>query len=1378
MANTNIQLKKSGATGNVPPSLAYGELALNYADGRLYYKNASGTITYIQSGTSANSFATINSNSSLILATSATDTLSFVAGNNISISTDTINKTITINSTATGNGGGGETIANAVSFIVSDDVYVGDGSTTTFYLTSTPTNIYCVLVNINGVLQLTSSYTLVTNVLTFTEAPASGASIEVKTTQGVTTGTVNNAIDLAQAAFNKANTNSDAIAIIQGVDLGQNTTITAVNQFAQSAYNAANAAGSSSYVQSAFDKANTASANTIVIQGVDLTQNTRLDIIEGVNLGQNTTITNVNQYAQSAYSTANGANGLAQSAYNNSNTNTTNITSVNQYAASAYAQANVTVGVDATQNTRLDGIEGTNLTQNTNITTANNAAWAAFAAGNTNAINITAVNDYTTSAYNQANVTIGVDITQNTRLQSVETINNNQNTSISIIQGVDLTQNTRLDGLEGTNLSQNTRFDIIEGTDATQNTRINSIETVDNNQNTAISIIQGVDLGQNATITAVNQFTQSAYSTANSKFSSSGGTITGSVSISGNNDLTVSGNLYVTGTQFISNTQAFATQDPLLVLGIGNYTSDIVDIGFASHYNDGTNAHSGLIRDAGTKEYYFFNGYTPELDTNNNVNINHASFRTANTNASYFKGNLIAATINVDSISVTSNISVNGYSIITAGDLATVTILPNYITMDPTTVPVSNVGTSTTYGTYNFGSVTDIQTYGDYNTSANTGFYSVNDATGTPGHIEYIGFTGVTKFNRIVLNINYTASSGHTQNIDLYNYLTNQWDTFGTYSGSGTWQQFTLGVIDDVPYISGGNVTLRNNHVSSGNAQHRTWIDYVALEQSITGGQGPRGPTGATGPTGPVDTSSYNQANTATGIAQAAYNQANVTIGVDATQNTQISGLQGVDLATNAAITIIQGVDLTQNTNITTANNAAWAAYAAGNTNATNITAVNNYAASAYAQANVTVGIDTTQNTWISSNASAILVLQGVNTTQNTWISSNASAISVIQGVDLTQNTNITTANNAAWAAYAAGNTNATNITSVNQYAASAYAQSNVTIGVDTTQNTWISSNASAILVLQGVNTTQNTWISANQAYSQAAFAQANLTASGLLTANANIAYILAVDLAQNTNITTANNAAWAAFTKANNALANTSGTIFGGNLIVSSNIVASNFYANTPTSSIYVTQSQLSSDVANTNAHLYTVGMFTGNTDQSLQIGAQNFANTSNGSTDLALYNNLGTDTNNFINMGITSFGYNTTLNNFTAAQPGDAYLYSNGVNLLIGTQTVGKNLKLFVGGYNQANVAAVINSPNTATVSNSTGTLVVNGGIGVTGNLYANSVYTNALFYANGTPFSTGSSVTLSDSVSSNSSTTAATSNAVLIAVSTALAYSIALG
>lgn len=105
MANTTLQLKKSGVTGNVPNSLAYGELALNYADGKLFYKASNGSIASISTSPATDSFATINANSSLILATSPYDTLSIIPGNNITISTDTFNKRITINSTATGGGG-------------------------------------------------------------------------------------------------------------------------------------------------------------------------------------------------------------------------------------------------------------------------------------------------------------------------------------------------------------------------------------------------------------------------------------------------------------------------------------------------------------------------------------------------------------------------------------------------------------------------------------------------------------------------------------------------------------------------------------------------------------------------------------------------------------------------------------------------------------------------------------------------------------------------------------------------------------------------------------------------------------------------------------------------------------------------------------------------------------------------------------------------------------------------------------------------------------------------------------------------------------------------------------------------------------------------
>jgi hypothetical protein len=65
------------------------------------------------------------------------------------------------------------------------------------------------------------------------------------------------------------------------------------------------AAAPASLSQGAYNTANSASSNTIIIQGVNLTQNTN--------------ITAVNQYAQSGFATANDANGMAIGAFNKAN---------------------------------------------------------------------------------------------------------------------------------------------------------------------------------------------------------------------------------------------------------------------------------------------------------------------------------------------------------------------------------------------------------------------------------------------------------------------------------------------------------------------------------------------------------------------------------------------------------------------------------------------------------------------------------------------------------------------------------------------------------------------------------------------------------------------------------------------------------------------------------------------------------------------------------------------------------------------------------------------------------------------------------------------------------------------------------------------------
>jgi len=527
---------------------------------------------------------------------------------------------------------------------------------------------------------------------------------------------------------------------------------------------------------------------------------------------------------------------------------------------------------------------------------------------------------------------------------------------------------------------------------------------------------------------SANVLAQSAYDTANLKFNTSGGTITDNVTITNGKDLTVTGNLYVQGNTISFNTSTLAVQDSLIVLAVGNYTTDALDIGIAGHYNNGSNAHTGIIRDSSNKEWYFFKGYTPELTGNNDIDITHSSFSTDNVNASYFKGNLIgnsvtvggielgsytqsayskansantlaqsaydkansaniftqssydfansvnvkadssyafgntvnvkvdsayafANTVNikvdsvyafsntvnlkvdsayawsntinvkVDSVYnfsntvnikvdsayafanavniktdsaftkanaanvlaqsaydtanlkfntsggtitgdtiINANISVTGANVslgnvanvhIYGGNTGQVISTDNFGNLSFIDLPSTNTITYTaasislTNGVYVSGSVTDIQVLNDGN------YYSITDGSNTgPAWIITTTFTGVTSFNRVVSNIDYTLASGHTVYFQLYNYVTAVWDNIGSYSGASGYSQYALEVLGYASYISGGTVQARLYHSNTGNVSHATKLDYFALEKSSQGAQGPRGPTGATGATG------------------------------------------------------------------------------------------------------------------------------------------------------------------------------------------------------------------------------------------------------------------------------------------------------------------------------------------------------------------------------------------------------------------------------------------------------------------------------------------------------------------------------------------------
>lgn len=114
--------------------------------------------------------------------------------------------------------------------------------------------------------------------------------------------------------------------------------------------------------------------------------------------------------------------------------------------------------------------------------------------------------------------------------------------------------------------------------------------------------------------------------------------------ITGN--LAITGSITVSGNAFSIDTETLRVSDPLIYLAGNNYSSDIVDIGFVGNYNNGSsNLHTGLFRDATTKEYYLFQGYSEE-PVPNHIDITGNNFTLATLNADLVTSNLYLGGIN------------------------------------------------------------------------------------------------------------------------------------------------------------------------------------------------------------------------------------------------------------------------------------------------------------------------------------------------------------------------------------------------------------------------------------------------------------------------------------------------------------------------------------------------------------------------------------------------------------------------------------------------------------------------------------------------------------------------------------------------------------
>lgn len=132
------------------------------------------------------------------------------------------------------------------------------------------------------------------------------------------------------------------------------------------------------------------------------------------------------------------------------------------------------------------------------------------------------------------------------------------------------------------------------------------------------------------------------------------------------------------------------------------------------------------------------------------------------------------------------------------------------------------------------------------------------------------------------------------------------------------------------------------------------------------------------------------------------------------------------------------------------------------------------------------------------------------------------------------------------------------------------------------------------------------------------------------------------------------------------------------------------------------------------------------------LQNNIQNLSSGTSASSDWIATADTGTDSANYVDLGINGSGYSVGAWTINGAL--DGYLYSQSTNLAAGTATAGKNLVLFTGGTLAANARLTL-SDTAATFGAST-PLVLTAGTGGTtaGEHWYDSTQLSPAFYANG--------------------------------------------
>ena len=247
---TQLKLKKSSIVGRTPQAsdLDYGELAINYADGIIYYKNSSNQVksfidsdlillsiietvdsAYINSRVTGVDSAAVTGivDSAYVALRQSEPTASqvrqhLVAGTNITYDS----ATGVISSTASG--GGGADSATIIGIVDSDyvssrvattsideELFIANGTQTEYTLVKSPESVETILVSLGGVVQPSTAYSLDSSVLTISPAIDSDVNVKVLHLSSVAT-IPTNSITLSKLDATLTEITEDTFSTVSG----------------------------------------------------------------------------------------------------------------------------------------------------------------------------------------------------------------------------------------------------------------------------------------------------------------------------------------------------------------------------------------------------------------------------------------------------------------------------------------------------------------------------------------------------------------------------------------------------------------------------------------------------------------------------------------------------------------------------------------------------------------------------------------------------------------------------------------------------------------------------------------------------------------------------------------------------------------------------------------------------------------------------------------------------------------------------------------------------------------------------------------------------------------------------------------------------------